>query len=299
MDLENLIIKLTDDNSKRLLVIPLAVLALSLIVMGWNYATTGSPVTLGIEFTGGTLVTIPATESADSVAKFLEGYPVVEIREVGSRYMVQMGSMNEDAYSELAKKINLQYSDAEIRYMGPVYSKLLQRDAMRYVPISFVLMAVVVFAIFRKPFVSGIIVLCALSDILIAAGLSTAVGVKLSLGTVAALLMLIGYSVDTDILLSVRVIKRKGLLDEKVRGAIGTGFIMTASTLSAVVALMLVSTILYYISPSFTRIDILADISTVLFFGLLADMINTWITNVQALKWYMARPKAAARRRRR
>ncbi|OPY45922.1 MAG: Protein-export membrane protein SecF [Methanosaeta sp. PtaU1.Bin028] len=73
---------------------------------------------------------------------------------------------------------------------------------------------------------------------------------------------------------------------------------MTGTTISAVLALMLVSSLLFHLSPSFTRIDIIADITTVLFFGLLADMMNTWITNVQGLKWYLARnPKAAVSRR--
>ena len=37
------------------------------------------------------------------------------------------------------------------------------------------------------------------------------VGIELSLGTLAALLMLIGYSVDSDILLTNRVLKRRGM----------------------------------------------------------------------------------------
>jgi preprotein translocase subunit SecF len=40
--------------------------------------------------------------------------------------------------------------------------------------------------------------------------------------------------------------------------------------------------------------DIIADISTVLLFGLFADIFNTWITNAQAIRWYMSRPKKAA-----
>ena len=97
-------------------------------------------------------------------------------------------------------------------------------------------------------------------------------GVQLSLGTVAALLMLIGYSVDTDILLSMRVLKRKGDVDEKIRGAMGTGLTMTGTTIAAVIALIIVSNFLYLIVPSFTRMDVIADMTTVLIFGLAADV---------------------------
>jgi len=111
-------------------------------------------------------------------------------------------------------------------------------------------------------------------------------GIVLSLGTVAALLMLIGYSVDTDILLTTRLLKRKGELGDKIKDAMKTGMTMTLTTLAALTALFAVSSGSYLVS-TFTRIDIIRDISIVLIFGLIADIINTWMTNVGILKWYL------------
>jgi len=105
-------------------------------------------------------------------------------------------------------------------------------------------------------------VISAIADILIAAASMNLTGVQLSLGTVAALLMLIGYSVDTDILLSMRVLKRKGAVDEKIVGAMGTGLTMTGTTIAAVLSLIIVSNFLYFIIPSFSRMDVIADMST-------------------------------------
>jgi preprotein translocase subunit SecF len=112
---------------------------------------------------------------------------------------------------------------------------------------------------------------------------------------VAALLMLIGYSVDTDILLSMRVLKRKGATDDKIKGAMGTGLMMTGTTIAAVFSLILASNFLYLIIPSFARMDVIADMTTVLIFGLAADILNTWITNAQGLRWYVNRPRKSAR----
>jgi preprotein translocase subunit SecF len=106
------------------------------------------------------------------------------------------------------------------------------------------------------------------------------------MGTVAALLMLIGYSVDTDILLTTRLLKRKGELNDKIKDAMKTGMTMTLTTLAALIALFVVSSGSYLVS-SFTRIDIISDVSVVLIFGLIADIINTWMTNVGILKWYL------------
>lgn len=296
MELEDIVSKYPP---RQIMLIPIAIIALSLISLGVTYLGTGSPVHLGIEFTGGTLVTVPATESEEAIAADFAGYPLRDIRNVGSRYMLQFGPMSDSDYSQLAKQINSKYANAEIRYMGPIYSKELQAQALRYIPLSFLLMAIVVFLVFREPIVSLLVVISALADILAAAASMNLTGVQLSLGTVAALLMLIGYSVDTDILLSMRVLKRKGTVEEKIIGAMGTGFMMTGTTIAAVFSLIVVSNFLYLIIPSFTRMDVIADMSTVLIFGLAADIFNTWVTNAQGLRWYMNRPKKAVRGQRR
>lgn len=295
MDLKDIVTKYPP---RQIMLIPMVVTALAIIILGATYISTGSPVKLGIEFTGGTLVTIPATESEDAVRESFTGYPLVDIRNIGNKYMVQFGPMSEEQYSELAKNVNSKYSSAEIRYVGPIYSQALQQESIRYLPLSFLLMAVMVFLLFREPVVSLFVVLCALADILIAAASMNVTGISLSLGTVAALLTLIGFSIDANILLSMRVLKRKGTVEDKALGAWGTGIFMAGTTLAALLGLMIAANLLYRFSPSFSRMDIIADIATVLLFGLMADVLNTWITNVQALKWYMNRPSKARRQRR-
>jgi preprotein translocase subunit SecF len=282
---------------KRMILIPLAIIALALVVLGSNYLSTGSPVKLGMEFTGGTLVTVPVTMSEEQLKDEFTGYPLLDVRKIGSRYMIQFGPMSESVYVKLSRQVNSQFENAETTYIGPIYSQALQQEAMRYLPLSFLLMAIVVFVVFRQPIVSLFVVFCAFADILIAAAAMTAAGVALSLGTVAALLMLIGYSVDTDILLSMRVLKRKGTTEDKIIGAVGTGLTMTTTTIGAVFSLFIVSDLLYLILPNFYRMPVIADICFVLLFGLIADIFNTWITNAQLLRWYMARPAMKAGRR--
>ncbi len=292
MDLEDIVTKYPP---RQIMLIPIAIIVLALISLGVTYLSTGAPVHLGIEFTGGTLVTIPATDSEQAVKEKFAGYPLVDVRNVGGQDQIQFGPMSDSDYSNLVKLTNSQYKNADIRYMGPIYSQELQAQAARYIPLSFILMAIVVFLVFREPVVSLLVVISALADILIAAASMNITGVSLSLGTVAALLMLIGYSVDTDILLSMRVLKRKGTTDEKIIGAMGTGFMMTGTSIAAVLALIIVSDVLYLAAPSFSRINIIADISAVLLFGLIADIFNTWITNAQGLRWYMNRTTKAVR----
>ncbi len=276
---------------KQMLIIPAVLLLLSLSILAYTTYTTGTPVELGVEFKGGTVITFDSTKTPDQLKEEFKAYPVVQARQEfsGSKWrLVQFGPMNEVQLSDLTKKINSEYSNVEIKQMGEVVSKSLQGQAVRAILFSFLGMALVVFIVFRTFVPSVAVVISAFADIAFAAAMMDLFRIELSLGTVAALLMLIGYSVDTDILLTTRLLKRKGELNDKIKDAMKTGLTMTTTTLAALIAIFFVSSGSYLVS-SFTSIYLIRDISIVLIFGLVADIINTWMTNVGILRWYIER----------
>lgn len=283
---------------KQMLVIPAVLLLLSLSILAYTTYSTGTPIELGMEFKGGTAIVFDSEKTPEQLKEEFNAYPVIQAREYGGseRKLLQFGPMKESDLSEVTKKINSEYSNVEIRQMGEVVSQSLQGQALRAVFFSFIGMAIVVFIIFRTFVPSIAVVISAFADIAFAAAMMDVFGIVLSLGTVAALLMLIGYSVDTDILLTTRLLKRKGELNEKIKDAMKTGLTMTTTTLAALIALFFVSSGSYLVS-TFTRIDIIRDISIVLIFGLIADIINTWMTNVGILKWYLERGERAQEKR--
>lgn len=280
---------------KQMIIVPAILLLLSLSILSYTYLKTGSPVGLGVEFSGGTVITFDSTRSPDQLKEEFKSFPLIQAREeeTGSRRILQFGQMNEIQLNDLTKIINSEYTRVEIKQMGEVVSKSLQGQALQAIILSFLGMAIVVFIIFRTFTPSIAVVISAFADIAFAAAMMDVVGVVLSLGTVAALLMLIGYSVDTDILLTTRLLKRKGELNDKIRDAMKTGLTMTTTTLAALIALFIVSSGLVM---SFIRIDIIRDISVVLIFGLFADIVNTWMTNVGILRWYIEKGAAKEKR---
>jgi preprotein translocase subunit SecF len=143
-------------------------------------------------------------------------------------------------------------------------------------------MSITVFIIFRNFVPSMAVILAALSDIIIAIGGMSLLGIPLSLASVAGLLMLIGYSVDTDILLTTRVLKRReGTVTERALDAMKTGLTMAAAAIGSMAALYLV--VVLFIPYA----NVLADIAAVLIIGLLADVLATWLMNLGILRWYM------------
>ena len=136
MELEDIVSKYPP---KQIMLVPIAIIILALISLGATYLATGSPVKLGIEFTGGTLVTVPSTESEEKVAAEFASYPLVDIRNIGGRYMLQFGPMSESQYADLVKLANSNFDSPEIRHIGPIYSKELQAQVIKYLPLSFLL----------------------------------------------------------------------------------------------------------------------------------------------------------------
>ena len=265
---------------RQMVVIPLVLLILSLGVLGYNMATTGMPVPPGMDFSGGTAVTLFTSDSTDSLSATFSGYPLISIGEgVNNGKYVKFGPMDDDSLQSLAALINERYPDAKIDQIGASFGETLQNQAAIALVLSFIGMAIVVFLAFRTFVPSAAVVLSAFADIVMTAAVMTVVGIELTLPTTAALLMLIGYSVDSDILLTMRVIKRQGKLDEKLAGAFHTGIIMTTTTLAAVAAMWAVT--------YFGNVPVIPEISAVLFIGLLIDMMNTWLTNAGIIKWYM------------
>ena len=263
----------------QLVVIPLVLFIISLVVIASTILATGMPVTPGIDFSGGTAVTIITTDSNEQLQATFAGYPLSEISDMNNGKFLKFGTMEDPQYQSLSQLISQKYPDAKIDQIGESFGKSLQSQAALALVFSFIGMAIVVFLSFRTFVPSAAVVLSALADMVMTAAVMNIVGIPLSLGTTAALLMLIGYSVDSDILLTNRVLKRQGKLNDKLMGAFHTGMIMTSTTLAAVTALFVVSW--------FGSVQILMEISAVLLIGLVADIMNTWLTNVGILKWYV------------
>jgi preprotein translocase subunit SecF len=267
-------------SPKQLVIIPLVLLAIAVVLLALTMVSTGMPVTPGIDFSGGTAVTIVTTDTKEQLQSTFAGYPLVDISEgVNNGYFLKFGAMDDAEFRSLSALISEKFPDAKVDQIGETFGKTLQSQAVLALIFSFIGMAIVIFLAFRTFVPAVAVVLSAFADMVMTAATMNIVGIPLSLGTLAALLMLIGYSVDSDILLTNRVLKRQGKLNDKLTGAFRTGIIMTSTTLAAAAAMFIVA---WYGS-----VLILMEIAAVLLIGLIFDVMNTWLTNVGILKWYV------------
>ncbi len=147
--------------------------------------------------------------------------------------------------------------------------------------ISILLGLLLIYLFIKYSMPSFAVILSAFSDIVVTLAIVNLIGIKLGTAGIAAFLMLIGYSVDTDILLSTKVLKGKtGTVYERTTNAMKTGLTMSATTMIAIaIALSLI-----------LSLDI-KQIMTIVLIGLSIDLINTWIQNAGLLRWHIEKQK--------
>jgi len=256
-------------------------------------------VPLGIEFTGGTevqmLVDSPKPALESNLRECSSGFHLVSQRLGDKTSLIAKTKEIVDKSCVKQALLDSGFSEDEASKIvpstfKPSLGKTLQDNGMRVILIALALMTIMIFIAFRTIVPSLAVIQAAVCDIIITVGLMSVFGVEMTLAGVAALMMLIGYSVDSDIMLTSRLLKQSGkTLDERINEAFITGLTMSGTTIGAMASVVIVSSTL--------NMAALTQISLVIFFGLVADFFTTWFMNVGILRFYLSNNTGAGSRK--
>ena len=280
--------KFHDKYYKHLLLIPIIMLLFSLGYIYVFYSNNGDFIYKDISLTGGTSATIYGDFDSAKIKADLSGelsnLNVREIYDIITREKIaitlETGISGSEAKEILEKYLGykLNENNSSFEFSGALLGESFYSQLILAILFAFFFMGVVVFLIFRKIVPASAVIISAFADILMTLVVVDFLGIKMSSAGIIAFLMLIGYSVDTDILLTNKVLKsNEGTLNQRIYKAFKTGMTMTLTSIIAV-------TISLVISASFS--STLNQIFTVLFIGLFFDIFNTWVTNASLIKWY-------------
>lgn len=278
-----------------LMLIPIVLFVLAVGQISFQYATTGDFLNRGVTLSGGITIVVnepiemSVADVRDMIAQQFPAKDIVvrEMRERGQSIglVIESDAQTEEQRDDLLRFVDTIYGTSidsnkiSVESTGAALGEQFFRQILLALILAFVFMGVVVFIIFRTFVPSMAVILATLIDIVVTLAVVNVLEIKLSSAGIAAFLMLVGYSVDTDILLSTRVLKRKeGSLDERILGAVKTGSMMTVTTLVALMTALLV-----------TDSGVITQIMTILIIGLIVDLITTWTLNVGMLRWYVTR----------
>lgn len=277
-----------DKSYKLLLVVPLIVLAICIFYLFQFRADHGDWILKDTSLSGGTTVTLHGNIDRQALETALKpSFPDIYIRSITElrtgeslAIIIETSAQPQEVKASLESFLGraLKQDEATIEFTGPTLSTTFSKQLMRSLGFSFVLICIVVFVLFRTVVPSMAVIFAIIADILMSLTAINLLGVHVSAAGIAAFLMLIGYSVDTDILLTSRVLKRReGSVNQRIYGAFVTGIFMTITALLAVLPAFFIVTGL---PDSFRQIFLILGI------GLGADIINTWMTNASMIKWY-------------
>ncbi|MBS3815178.1 MAG: hypothetical protein KGY45_01295 [Hadesarchaea archaeon] len=259
---------------KQLVAIPLIVA----VIFGVAIFVNGVP--LGMEFSGGQYIEIKnvenmpssVTEVEDAIKNEIGGEVKLYLSDNGldiETSLVLSGEQENQLKDTLREDFGIDGDYSTPRRMGSVITSLYQEQARLAVIAAAIVMAIILFVVLRHlTTVGGILSVIGL-DLVGIFGCMAILGIPLSLASMAGILLILGYAVNTNILLCTRVLKRVGgSVRDRAADAMSTGVAMSTTSASALIALNLVST-----APE------LHQLSAVIVIGILVDMMNTWLLN--------------------
>lgn len=274
-------------NNRQLIAIPLvmiAALTLCLVVLGVPLSTDFKRSGL-IRVEG--LENIPDVGAVEIAVENLLGCDAdVDIVEnglhIGTDNELRENSPEENLIRKMfLSQFGIPENSVTVESRGATITAIYSEQARNAMIGAFVAMGIIIFIAFRRRITVGAILLVVGLDLLGVFGCMALFGVKLSLASVAGLLMLIGYAVDTNILLTTRVLRRVGGEPrEQVVDAMRTGMMMSGSTLIPLLAINLLTTA-----------SQLYELTAVLIFGIVIDIFNTWFLNAAIILRYAERQR--------
>jgi preprotein translocase subunit SecF len=209
-----------------------------LIKMGVLFSTTGSPVPLGVDFRGGTEVQVQFQQAPD-INAIRQAMDAAGIRDAkiqsynptaGSNQVLislpeeQNESSLDAGRQQVVTALHAHYanqfndSGVKVDVVGPTVGKQLEKQAG--LAILFSLLGMLVYLWFRFQLIYGVAAVVAVfHDTLITVGFFALTGQEISLTVIAAILTLVGYSMNDTIVVfdrireNLRVSRRESLPD--------------------------------------------------------------------------------------
>ncbi len=271
---------------KWIMFIPVIFLILSLGIIINHTVKTGDLFEKDVSLKGGVSATVYTQKAipeeqiknaikVDATVQKLEDFTTG--KQIG--FLVAVSEINADQLQQiLEQQLGEKLTDKNysVEETGPKLGQSFYKQLLQAVFLAFVLMSITVAITFRTFIPSIAVIEAAFTDIVIPLAILILFNIKVSSAGIVAFLLVIGYSVDTDILLTTWAIrKREHPLFDRMWHSMKTGLTMT---LCAMVVMM--------IGLVFSTSGVIKEMFFIIFLALITDIFSTYLTNAGILMWY-------------
>jgi len=268
------------EQRKRAYVVSSVAIVAGFLAMAWNISSIGTWQNYGVDFEGGVMVQVTFSEPATTgdIRSALGGADGPDVTEFGTEgaFIIRAEQTEDgdiDASREAIQSALAQaFGDGTFTIdrsdgVGPKIGAELQRKAAFAILISFVLTLIYIAIRFELRFGMAAVI-ATMHDILVTLGFLALFRVEISLPTVAAILTIVGYSLNDTIVVFDRVRENMGkkgarkrsqidLVNQSINETLPRTILTSGTTLAVLGALLLVG-------PAVIR-----DFSLVLILGVL------------------------------
>ncbi len=284
--------ELYSKHYKILTIIPIVILLISLGILYNNYRTTGEIVAQDVTLKGGITATVTTSQPSPNLEDELKSMlntdlSVRTLKEFGSNEQIGFiietpDAAESDLRTALEKTLNLKLTDDNfsIELVGKSLGKAFYNQMLVAILLAFVFIGIVVVITFRAVVPSVTVIFAAFMDMVTTLAIMTLLGIKLSSSGIAAILTLIVYSIDTDMLITTKALKRvdEGTIVDRLASGFKTGMTMTITTIVALTAG-------YFVSTSI----VIKQIFLIIIIGFIVDIVATYLMNAGVLMWWVKR----------
>ena len=195
-------------NKFNILSISLVVISLLLLVFkGLNF---------GIDFKGGTLIELRSSDTKINVSSLRDNLNQMNLGDVSVKnfgneidFLIKFENNNnkniiEEIKSNLDKSFGNEFSFRRVENVGPKVSAELLRSGIIAISVALLLMLIYIWVRFEWQFSLGAI-LALFHDVIVTLGLFSLLGLEINLSIIAAVLTIVGYSMNDTVVIFDRV----------------------------------------------------------------------------------------------
>jgi preprotein translocase subunit SecF len=263
-------------KNRHLIAIPLAVAALFLafiLIFG---------LTLGRDFRGGSVVMVQGLQNVPDPGDVKSAVESslgrnVDVLPVENGFHIETDTLSEaeenNVKGVLSDQFGISASSVTMESVGPAISSLQIEQILYSIIAAFAVIGVITLIIFRRRIVPIAILIVIGLDIICVFGYMSLLHVPLGLASMVAIVVLITYAVDTNILLVYHVLKGVGGEPRGQAAASMTTGVMTGAVL-----------IVVFLSLNIlTGIAQLNLLTATIIFGIVINIFNTWFLSAGLL----------------
>ena len=195
-------------NKFNILSISLVIISLLLLVFkGLNF---------GIDFKGGTLIELRSSDTKINVSSLRDNLNQMNLGDVSVKnfgneidFLIKFENNNnkniiEEIKSNLDKSFGNEFSFRRVENVGPKVSSELLRSGIIAISVALILMLIYIWIRFEWQFSLGAI-LALFHDVIVTLGLFSLLGLEINLSIIAAVLTIVGYSMNDTVVIFDRV----------------------------------------------------------------------------------------------